>query len=207
VQRALEAGDRVTGVSLAYTVLAMDSGPVLAAEQVALGGDEQSAELLQSLFQRGAALLLRELAGALDGSARARAVPQAEEGAVAAPKLRAEEAGLRWSQPARALHNRVRAFQAWPGARAHFSLDGQPLALKVLSSRVCDDPPAGAEGLVSLAPAAKGLPAALRVRCGDGAALELVEVQAAGGRPMSGGAFWAGLRGRELRAAPPPEEC
>jgi methionyl-tRNA formyltransferase len=179
-----------------------DSGPILAQQEVDVPPEIGHAQLLQQLFLRGAAMLLAELPGALDGSARARAVPQAESGATAAPKVRPEEGFLDWRQPARALHNRVRAFSSWPGARGAFTLDGEPLTLKVLESRVSAE--AAAERLrVTLSPR-PGLPAALLVPCGNGEALELLSVQAAGGRPMAGSAYWAGLRGRVLLPVAPP---
>lgn len=70
VQRALLSGDDVTGVSLAYTVQAMDAGPVLAQRRVQVGAEETHGPLLQRLFDDGVALLLAELPAV---RARARA--------------------------------------------------------------------------------------------------------------------------------------
>ena len=61
VQRALEAGDDVTGVTVAYTVQAMDAGPVLAQKRVAVGPDEAHGPLLERLFDDGVAMLLAEM--------------------------------------------------------------------------------------------------------------------------------------------------
>ena len=61
MQRAVEAGAEETGVSVAYTVLEMDAGPVLAAERAPVPPDATSAELLDALFARGADLLLGAL--------------------------------------------------------------------------------------------------------------------------------------------------
>ena len=220
VQRTLEAGDAETGVSLAYTVLAMvraaprfsghlvrslspqDSGPLLAQERVVVAADAQHNTLLADLFARGAKLLLASLPAALDGSAAATAVPQSLSGVLSAPKVRADEGWLDWTQGAAVLHNRVRAFHSWPGARACFTLGGgdgepTPVTLKVLSSRLGQPAERGSD-VVTLNQAA------LRVPCADGSSLELLSVQVAGGRPMSGAAYWAGLRGRALCAVPPP---
>jgi len=109
VQRALEAGVAETGVSVAYTVLACDAGPVLAAERMSPEDDIQHPQLLTELFRRGTELLLKELPGALDGSAVQRAVPQDESGVTHADKVSAEEALLDFSQPALTLHNKVRS--------------------------------------------------------------------------------------------------
>jgi methionyl-tRNA formyltransferase len=61
VQRALQAGDAVSGVTLAYTVQAMDSGPVLAQTRVALVPEDTHTALLARLFDIGARMLLAEL--------------------------------------------------------------------------------------------------------------------------------------------------
>ena len=61
VQRALEAGDDVTGVTVAYTVQAMDAGPVLAQKRVAVGPEEAHGPLLERLFDDGVAMLIAEM--------------------------------------------------------------------------------------------------------------------------------------------------
>ncbi len=61
VQRALQAGDPETGVSLAYTVQAMDSGPILAQQRVQLTPHDVHTQLLARLFDLGAQILLQEL--------------------------------------------------------------------------------------------------------------------------------------------------
>ncbi len=67
---AAQAGAAETGVSVAFTVLAMDAGPVLAREAVAVGPDVQAPELLRELFARGARLLLRRLPDVWSGRVR-----------------------------------------------------------------------------------------------------------------------------------------
>ena len=61
VQRALEAGDDVTGVTVAYTVQAMDAGPVLAQKRVAVTAEDTHLPLLNRLFDDGVAMLLAEM--------------------------------------------------------------------------------------------------------------------------------------------------
>jgi methionyl-tRNA formyltransferase len=125
VQRCLEAGDAETGVSLAYTVLAMDSGPVLSQQRLPVPPDASHSGLLAQLFEQGARALISELPSALDGSALQRAVPQDHSLATPAPKVSASEGLLDWSLPARVLHNRVRAFEGWPGTRGRFTVAGE----------------------------------------------------------------------------------
>ena len=132
VQRALAAGDAESGVSLAYTVQAMDAGPILAQTRVALTAEDTHTPLLARLFDIGAQMLLDELPAvrlrcvglrcacvrglrralrdrrqALDGSAAARAVPQDGAAAVPAPKVAPEEGLLTWRENATVLHNKA----------------------------------------------------------------------------------------------------
>lgn len=69
---------RETGVSVAFTVRAMDAGPVLAQERVAVGDAVQAPELLEDLFRRGAKLLIRHLPLVFDGRAQQQATRQVQ---------------------------------------------------------------------------------------------------------------------------------
>ena len=92
VQRSLENGDAVTGVSVAFTVLAMDAGPLVRQEERVLDGDEQAPELLMELFETGTDLLLDALPSVWDGSCEGTMVQQNGEAATKAPKIKNEEA-------------------------------------------------------------------------------------------------------------------
>ncbi|GFH07159.1 uncharacterized protein HaLaN_01920 [Haematococcus lacustris] len=128
VQRAVLAGVSETGVSLAYTVLRCDAGPVLAQEQVAVDPEVQAPELLADLFRRGALLLLKSLPAVWDGSAQPW--QQKEEETTHAAKLSKEDSPLDFfTCPAAELHNRVRALAGWPGTTARFSLVEESSAL------------------------------------------------------------------------------
>jgi methionyl-tRNA formyltransferase len=125
VPRALERGERDGALSLAYTVLRCDAGPVLAARRIPLTGDEQAPEVLARLFAEGADLLLENLPGVWAGGARARAREQDEAAATHAPKMQKEEGELAFGFLAAAtLHNRVRAFSGWPGTSGSFLVAG-----------------------------------------------------------------------------------
>ena len=107
VNRCLQAGDSETGVSLAFTVLACDAGPVLAQRRVPLDGDEQTPELLQRLFSEGAEMLVEALPRVWTAAAAAEAAAQDDAAATAAPKMAKGDAELDFSQPAETLHNKV----------------------------------------------------------------------------------------------------
>ncbi|GIM13357.1 hypothetical protein Vretimale_16514 [Volvox reticuliferus] len=88
VQRALEDGVNETGVSVAYTVLACDAGPVLAQRRVAVDPDVTAPELLQQLFCLGSRLLIEKLPDVFAGRGTQMAVPQDETQVVHAAKER-----------------------------------------------------------------------------------------------------------------------
>lgn len=116
VNRALEAGDPVTGVSLAFTVRACDAGPVLAQQQLPLTGDEQAPELLRTLLAAGTELLVRSLPQVWSGAAAGAAVPQDDAAATHAAKMQKEDVWLDFSRSADELHNQV--WLPVPGALA-----------------------------------------------------------------------------------------
>ena len=95
VQRALERGVPVTGVTVAYTVLEMDAGPVVRRVERPLDGSEKHVDLLRELFATGAAALLEALPSVWTGEAATLATPQAEFGEPThAPKVSPEEGVL-----------------------------------------------------------------------------------------------------------------
>lgn len=117
IQRAIEAGDNESGVCLMQMEKGLDTGPVLLSQKLDIGEHDTGGQLHDRLSTLGAQVLSDGL-----GLLRAgiRPVPQAqpEEGATYAHKLDKSEARLDWSQPARVLADKVRAFNPWPMAEA-----------------------------------------------------------------------------------------
>ncbi len=185
IQRAVEAGEEVTGVTTMFMNERMDAGDIIFQEPVAIGPDETAGELHDRLARIGAGLLARTVLAIAAGAAPR--APQNETQATFARKLRKEEGAMDWTLPARALRNRVRAFNPWPMCRCEAPV-GSGRRLRVLRAEVVAG--AGAPGEVLDADA--GGPV---VACG-GDALRLAEVQPESGRPMPGGAY---LLGRPLR--------
>ena len=138
LQRCLEAGDTTGGVSVAFTVLAMDSGPILRQEERELTGEEQFPELLLDLFEEGTRYLIDELPRVWDGSCESALVAQDDDAATAAKKIQPWEAELRLTELSAAeAHNRVRAFAGGVGSWCLVSVDGaEPVRAKLLETRV-----------------------------------------------------------------------
>ena len=115
IQRALQAGDTVTGVSIMRMEQGLDSGAVYTAEPAEIGARDTAASLGARLAAQGAAALLATLARLAQGAAVA--VPQSAAGVTYARKLTKAEAPLDWSRPAVELDRQVRAFVPWPVAQ------------------------------------------------------------------------------------------
>ncbi|XP_024020369.1 uncharacterized protein LOC21399485 [Morus notabilis] len=203
VQRALQDGVKETGVSLAFTVRALDAGPIIAYERFKVDDQIKAPDLLAVLFSEGAKLLIRELPSILDGSAKGKASPQDDSKATLAPKIEPEESWLSFNQEATVLHNKVRAFAGWPGTRAKVVVvekgdsSLKVLELKIITTRVCSQ--SNLER--NEADDVTFLKGALIFPCGQGTTLEVLEVQLPGKKVMNAAAFWNGLRGQKLKVS------
>ena len=118
VQRAIEAGDAVTGVSLMRMEAGLDSGPVFARSEVAVAERETGGSLHDKLAVAGGRLLQDRLGDILDGTLPA--VDQDPEQVTYAAKLTRDEAPVDWNRPAAEIARRIRAFNPWPVASTAF---------------------------------------------------------------------------------------
>jgi methionyl-tRNA formyltransferase len=180
IPAAILAGDTETGVTLIRMDDGLDTGPIVAAERVALAGDESTPALEARLAIVAAGLLARWLPRWLAGDLEPR--PQPPDGATLTRPLRRGDGRLEPGTPAVVLERQVRAYLPWPGS----FLDADGERVVVLAASVGE-------------PAAGDVPGMV-VADGDGLALATVngrlvldEVQPAGGRPMTAAAF---VRGR-----------
>ncbi len=117
IQRAIQAGDAETGVSLMQMEKGLDSGPVLLTAKAPIGPNETGGQLHDRLAALGAEVLGDGL-GLLRATLLPRPWPQPEQGVSYAHKLDKAEARLDWREPAAALAAKVRAFNPWPMADA-----------------------------------------------------------------------------------------
>ena len=168
IQRAIEAGDSETGITIMQMDAGLDTGPMLRIETTPIGPDDTGATLHDRLASIGARLIVEVLADAQRGPLAA--VPQPEAGATYARKIEKAEAAVDWSAPAAVLERRLRAFDPFPGATGQIGAE----TLKLWRGEVA--PGRGAPGEI-VAVDARGAV----VACGDGA-LRITEVQRPGGR-------------------------
>lgn len=118
VQRALMAGDDVTGATTFLLEEGLDTGPVFGTLTERVRDDDTSGALLERLAHAGAGLLLATLDGIEEGGLAP--VPQPVDGVSHAPKLSTEEARVRWSLPAHVVDRHVRGCTPAPGAWTTF---------------------------------------------------------------------------------------
>jgi len=185
IQRAILAGDRETGVTIMRMNAGLDTGPMLLHEIVPIRRAETGGTLHDGLSAHGAHLVVRALAGLIEG--KIAPTPQPEEGVTYAAKIDKAETRLDWRQPAAVLERAVRAFAPTPGAWFELpppNSHAVPERVRVLLAAVVDA--AGAPGTV--------LDEHLTIACGA-AALRPVVLQRAGKAAMPTDSF---LRGRAV---------
>ncbi len=187
IERALEAGDARTGVTIMQMDAGLDTGPMLLKHDCAIADGDTGGSLRERLATLGAAALLEALALLADG--RLRAEPQDDTLATHAPKLRRDEAVLDWTQPAPVLARRVRAFN--PANVCQTTVAGEVLRIWLAEPSTA----AGAGRPGEIVAAARD---GIVVACGEGA-LRLTRLQLAGGRPLDVAAL---LNGHAARFRP-----
>ena len=133
VERAIMAGEEVTGVTTMYMAEGWDTGDMILQEKMEIPEDMTCGELSQKLAARGSALLARTLQ--LIEAGAAPRIPQDESLATYAPKLAHDEFLIDWRKPARVIHDLVRAGNPRPGAFTYL----QGKRFKVFAGKVVQD--------------------------------------------------------------------
>lgn len=183
IQWAVARGEKETGVSIIYLIEKMDAGDIIQQERVPIAPDATAAELAPQLAALGAELLMRAVENIRAGTVRR--VPQDDALATRAPILHKHDGRLDWSRPAAELYNRIRGFFPWPGCFFEWPR-GSEKRVKVLQAALASG--SGEAGSILSTD-----PHSLVVACGNGA-LQLLEVQPEGKKPMSAAAFRNGAR-------------
>jgi methionyl-tRNA formyltransferase len=185
VHRAVLAGETETGVTIMRVVKELDAGPMLARVARPIGPNETSEIVERDLALLGAELLV----SVLDDLAAGRIVelPQNEAEATYAPRLTKEEGLIDWTRSAAEVHNQVRGLRPWPGA--YTFLDSARIVVHQSRRSEIKSPGTPPGTCISTAGGA------ITVVCGDGEALDLLQVQLEGRRAVSAREFVAGHPG------------
>jgi methionyl-tRNA formyltransferase len=170
IQRAVEAGDSESGVTVMRMELGLDTGPMLLKAVTPITAEDTGGSLHDRLAELGPPAVLKAISGLADGSL----VGEVQDDTLAtyAHKLNKDEARIDWTRPADELERLVRAFNPWP--ICHSTLNGE--ALKVLTASLAQGQ--GEPGVI-LEASKEGL----IVACGQGA-LRLTRLQLPGGKPL-----------------------
>ncbi|WP_374472480.1 methionyl-tRNA formyltransferase [Phenylobacterium sp.] len=179
IQRAIMAGDPVTGVQVMRMTEGLDEGPVLATATVRIGPSDTAATLHDRLAAAGAELIAATLPEIEAG--RAVEIPQADEGVTYARKIRPKEARIDWTRAGAEVDRKIRGLSPYPGAWFELPTDKGPVRVKVLLSAFEDVD--GAAGTT--------LDDRLLVACGEGA-VRLLRVQREGRGPQEAEVFLNG---------------
>jgi methionyl-tRNA formyltransferase len=174
-------GERETGVTIMRTDVGLDTGDMLRSVATPIGELETAGELTDRLSVLGAELLAGTLPDYLEG--KTEPVPQDNDAATYEPMLDKAMGEIDWNRPASEIACRVWGLNPWPCA--YTDMDGGRLKLYLAKAVDCDE--AAAPGTVVISSAKQGL----YVRCGEGA-LQVLELQAPGGKRMDAKAFLMG---------------
>jgi methionyl-tRNA formyltransferase len=182
IQRAIMAGDAVTGVQVMRMSEGLDEGPVLATARVAIEGDDTAGTLHDKLMHAAAALLPATLADIEAG--RAVETPQSDEGLTYAKRITPAEARIDWTRPAVENDRMIRGLSPFPGAWFEMPTAKGLVRVKALLSHI------------SLGEGAPGevLDERLKIACGEGA-VRLLRLQREGKTAQDAADFIRGLPG------------
>lgn len=174
-------GETKTGVTTMLTDAGVDTGAMLLRRETDIGETETAAELSARLSQLGAELLIETLKGYIAGEIAP--VKQDERLASRQPMLKKEMGLIDWTRSAKEIACQARGLDPWPSAYTDYAGG----TLKIYRARPAVGE--GEPGTVLRSSAKEGL----FVACGEGA-LEVLEMQAPGGKRMSARAYLAGKK-------------
>jgi methionyl-tRNA formyltransferase len=187
IQRALLAGDAVTGVTIMRMEAGLDTGPMLNSRSTSIGPTDTAQTLHDRLAEMGAELMGESLDDL--SNERVREVAQPADGITYAEKIEKSEALIHWQQSAEQIDRQVRAFNPSPIAETRFN----GAQLRVWSAEPIEAPAGGRETMppgTVLTATEEGID----VVCGTGV-LRILRLQLAGRKPLPAAQF---LRGQRL---------
>lgn len=174
VQRALENGDTITGISIFELVKRMDAGPVWGRKEFEIEPEDTTASMWKRLSEEGTDFLVQTVNDILDG--KIEKIPQDESRATYAPPLKKEEGKVDWNLSAQQLYNRYRAYQPWPG----LFCEANGKLFKLTDIHVSTESHNKEPGTVL--EMNKKL---LKIACAEGSVLEILNLQPPGKKPMT----------------------
>jgi methionyl-tRNA formyltransferase len=183
IQRAIQAADMRTGVTIMQMEAGLDTGPMLSVDTIAISPTDTAASLHDKLAAMGAELIVKSLQDLPNQLANARTQP--ELGVTYASKISKDEASLDWGLSAQTLERTIRAWVPFPIANTHL----HQTTIKIHQAEVVDVEALGlAEPGTVIALDLRGV----TVACGEGA-LRLTVLQRPGGKKQPASQFLQGF--------------
>ena len=187
IQRAILAGDCVTGVTIMRMEAGLDTGPMLISRQADIGLRDNAQTVHDKLSSLGADLILESLAALAAGTAHE--VSQPADGVTYAEKISKAEAPIDWQHAAGQISRQVRAFNPWPIAQTQFNGE----ALRIWDAETIDLHFAGAGRDVRPGTVLAATGEGIDVACGSGV-LRILRLQLPGRKPLTAQEFLQGQR-------------
>ena len=214
IQRAIEAGDAQTGITIMQMDAGLDTGPILLSKRLSIEPGDTAGALTDKLASLGGEAIVEALALLGELAPSPQHAPGDERDVRYAAKIAKDEAVLDFKLPARVLVDRIRAFDPWPGCTAQLideqskliaqykvwrAEEVQPRSVAALTGFASDNlVPGQVLGFVDARTASsagfRGDAAGVIVKTGDGA-IALSELQKAGGKRLPASAFMRDFTG------------
>ena len=180
IQWAIARGENVTGVTTMKIDAGLDTGDILLQQEIPIAPDDTAETLSPKLAALGADLTVATLGSLRGGTIQPR--KQDNSKATLAPILKKEDGRIDFSRTATEIVNRLRGFQPWPGAYSQFRSKNLQIRHATAFDQVVPPAELRVDGTH------------LFVGCGEGTAIEIVELQLEGKKPTSASDFVRGYR-------------
>ena len=187
IQRAILAGDKVTGVSIMKVENKLDAGPIILDEKINISQSDTSGTIYEKMVTTGKSLLIQSIKKIVNGDFKYR--HQDENLATYAKKIEKKETRIFWNESAEKISLKIRAFNPYPGAWTTINkINARIKILKAEVLNVCDDSDDTNSpiGFVS---------ESLVVKCGD-KFLKINELQKEGKKKMSANEY---INGNDMK--------
>lgn len=175
IQRAIEFGDKQTGITIMQMDVGLDTGAMLLKKTVEITDETTAGSLHDALSELGAQMIVQVL------NERPEAIPQPDAGITYAEKIQKKEALIDWSLPATQIRCKIRAFNPYPGA--YLMYKGE--RIKIFGAQVIRD--------LHTSPVGTVLDEKLTISCGKGTSLRLQVLQREGKKALLAEEFLKGF--------------
>ena len=182
IQRAIEAGDNITGSCIILMEKGMDTGPILSSKLINIHSSDTSKTIHNKLSNLTAEMLVKTINEYIDG----KVIPmkQKEDGVKYAEKILKDEAIINWNLPSINIFNKVRAFDPFPSTYTFLS----GIKIKIVETKLCEDSHQFEPGTII------DCKNKIIVACGNRSTLEITYLQKPGKNIMSAKDFINGAK-------------